>query len=80
MSTFDRIKKLIVGHLGADPAKVKEDACFITDLGTDSLDLVELVMAAEVEFDVEISADEAEAILTVRDAVRCIDGKRKVAA
>lgn len=79
-STFDRVKNIIVEWLGADPDKVTESASFIEDLGTDSLDLIELVMAAELEFGVEISDDEAESILTVRDAVRIIDGKRRVAA
>ena len=76
-STFDRIKKIIVEHLGADPAKVTEDSNFEDDLGADSLDRLGLAFEAELEFGVMISDDEAEAIQIVRDAVRCIDDKRQ---
>ena len=65
----DRVKKIVVEHLGADEAKVTEEASFIDDLGADSLDTVELVMAFEEEFNVEIPDDAAESIQTFGDAV-----------
>ena len=68
-----RVKKIIVEHLGVDEAKVTEEASFIDDLGADSLDTVELVMAFEEEFGSEISDSEAEKILTVGDAIRFIE-------
>ena len=69
----DKIKKIIVDHLGVDTAKVTEEASFIDDLGADSLDTVELVMAFEEEFGAEISDSEAEKILTVGDAIRFVE-------
>jgi acyl carrier protein len=69
----EKVKKIIVEHLGVDEAKVTEDASFIDDLGADSLDTVELVMAFEEEFGAEISDQEAEKILTVGDAVKFIE-------
>lgn len=68
----DRVKKIVVEHLGVDAAKVTEAASFIDDLGADSLDTVELVMAFEEEFKVEIPDDAAEKIQTVGDAVNFI--------
>ena len=68
-----KVKKIIVEHLGFDEAKVTEEASFIDDLGADSLDTVELVMAFEEEFGSEISDSEAEKILTVGDAIRFIE-------
>ena len=68
-----RVKKIVVEHLGVDADKVTEQASFIDDLGADSLDTVELVMAFEEEFGVEIPDDAAETILTVGDAVKYID-------
>jgi acyl carrier protein len=68
-SIADRVKKIVVEHLGVDEAKVSEGASFIDDLGADSLDTVELVMAFEEEFGVEIPDDAAEKILTVKDAI-----------
>ena len=65
----DRVKKIVVEHLGVDEAKVTEGASFIDDLGADSLDTVELVMAFEEEFGVEIPDDAAEKIVTVKDAI-----------
>ena len=65
----DRVKSIVVEHLGVDEAKVSEDASFIDDLGADSLDTVELVMAFEEEFDIEIPDDAAEKITTVKDAI-----------
>ena len=66
---FDRVKKIIINHLGAEEAKVIEVANFIDDLGADSLDQVELVMAFEEEFGIEIPDDAAEKIQTVKDAI-----------
>jgi acyl carrier protein len=68
----DRVKKIVVEHLGVDESKVSESASFIDDLGADSLDTVELVMAFEEEFSVEIPDDAAEKIQTVGDAVSFI--------
>ena len=64
-----RVKKIVVEHLGVDETKVVENASFIDDLGADSLDTVELVMAFEEEFGVEIPDDAAETILTVGNAI-----------
>ena len=69
----DKIKKIIVDHLGVDASKVTDDASFIDDLGADSLDTVELVMAFEEEFGAEISDSEAEKILTVGDAIKFVE-------
>ena len=69
----ERVKKIVIEHLGVDAEKVTEGASFIDDLGADSLDTVELVMAFEEEFGVEIPDDAAETILTVGDAVKYID-------
>ncbi|MDW6021268.1 acyl carrier protein [Mesorhizobium sp. BAC0120] len=71
--TAERVKKIVVEHLGVDADKVTESASFIDDLGADSLDTVELVMAFEEEFGVEIPDDAAETILTVGDAVKYIE-------
>ncbi len=71
--TADRVKKIVVEHLGVDAEKVTEEASFIDDLGADSLDIVELVMAFEEEFNVEIPDDAAEKITTVKDAIDYID-------
>jgi len=65
----DRVKKIVVEHLGVEDSKVVEGASFIDDLGADSLDTVELVMAFEEEFGCEIPDDAAEKIQTVKDAV-----------
>lgn len=67
-----RVKKIVVEHLGVDEGKVTEAASFIDDLGADSLDTVELVMAFEEEFNVEIPDDAAEKIQTVGDAINFI--------
>jgi acyl carrier protein len=69
----DRVKNIVVEHLGVDADKVVEGASFIDDLGADSLDTVELVMAFEEEFGVEIPDDAAERILTVKDAVSFLE-------
>ena len=67
------MKKIVVEHLGVEPEKVVESANFIDDLGADSLDTVELVMAFEEEFNVEIPDDAAETIQTVGDAVKFLE-------
>ena len=69
----ERVKKIVVEHLGVEADKVKDNASFIDDLGADSLDTVELVMAFEEEFGIEIPDDAAESIVTVGDAVKYID-------
>ena len=69
----ERVKKIVVEHLGAEPDKVTDNASFIDDLGADSLDTVELVMAFEEEFGCEIPDDAAEKIVTVKDAVGFIE-------
>ena len=71
--TFERVKKIVVEHLNVEEEKVKPEASFIDDLGADSLDTVELVMAFEEEFGIEISDDTANEIQTVNDAVTYID-------
>ena len=74
----ERVKKIVVEHLGVDADKVKPEASFIDDLGADSLDTVELVMAFEEAFGVEIPEDAAEKISTVKDAIDFIE-KQKAA-
>ena len=69
----NKVKKMVADHLGVDEVKVTEEANFIDDLGADSLDTVELVMAFEEEFGSEISDNEAEKILTVGDAIKFIE-------
>jgi len=71
-SVEDRVKKIVVEQLGVSEDQVTPDASFVDDLGADSLDTVELVMALEEEFDAEIPADEAEKITTVKQAVEFI--------
>jgi acyl carrier protein len=71
--TAERVKKIVVDHLNVDADKVTDNASFIEDLGADSLDTVELVMAFEEEFGIEIPDDAAESIVTVGDAVNYID-------
>ena len=73
MSVEERVKSIIVEQLGVDAEEVTSEASFVEDLGADSLDTVELIMAFEEEFGVEISDDEAEKIRKVRDAVEYID-------
>ena len=70
-----KVKKIVADHLGIDESKVTEESSFIDDLGADSLDTVELVMAFEEEFGAEISDSEAEKILTVGDAIKFIESK-----
>ena len=72
----EKVKKMVVDHLGVEESKVIDEANFIDDLGADSLDTVELVMAFEEEFGSEISDSEAEKILTVGDAIKFIESKK----
>ncbi len=73
----DKVKKIVVEHLGVEEDKINESASFIDDLGADSLDTVELVMAFEEEFECEIPDDVAEKILTIGDAVKYIEDNKK---
>lgn len=73
--TFERVKRIIVDRLGVDESEVTMDASFKEDLGADSLDIVELVMELEDEFDMEISDEDAEKITTVGQAVEYINAR-----
>ena len=75
----ERVKKIVVEHLGVEADKVIDSASFIDDLGADSLDTVELVMAFEEEFGCEIPDDAAEKILTIKDAIDYIQGLETLA-
>ncbi len=77
MSTFDRVKKVIVEQLDVSEEEVTPEASFVDDLGADSLDVVELVMGLEEEFDIEIPDEDAEKIVKVKDAVNYIEEKTK---
>lgn len=66
---FDKVKEIIVDQLGVKASEVTPEASFIDDLGADSLDIVELIMALEEEFDIEIPDEDAEKITTVQDAI-----------
>lgn len=74
-TVLERVSKVIVDRLGVDESEVKVEASFREDLGADSLDVVELVMELEDEFDMEISDEDAEKIATVGDAINYIDSK-----
>ena len=76
MTTFDKVKEIVVEQLGVDEAEVSIDSTFIDDLGADSLDIVELIMAFEEEFNIEIPDDVAEKIKTVKDTVEYIDSAK----
>ncbi|MEQ1721699.1 MAG: acyl carrier protein [Pseudobdellovibrio sp.] len=78
MSITPKVKDIIVEQLGVDPEKVKAEASFIDDLGADSLDIVELVMAMEEEFDLEIPDEDAEKLKTVNDVQTYLTSKGKV--
>ena len=75
-SIEEKVKKIVMDHLGVDESKITTDSKFIDDLGADSLDTVELVMAFEEQFDIEIPDDAAETILTVQNAVDFINNKK----
>ncbi len=72
----DKVKKIIVDQLGVTPDQVKMDALFVDDLGADSLDLTELIMAMEEEFDIEIADDDAQKIVKVQDAIDYIESHK----
>jgi acyl carrier protein len=72
LDIFSKVKDIVVEQLGVDEEEVNEQASFVDDLGADSLDIVELVMALEEEFDLEIPDEDAEKIVTVGDAVNYI--------
>lgn len=74
--TGDKVKKIIIDQLGVTEDQVKPDASFVEDLGADSLDLTELIMAMEEEFDIEIADDDAQKILKVQDAVDYIENHK----
>ena len=74
MSVEEKVKEIIIDQLGVDEKQVNPEASFIDDLGADSLDTVELVMALEEEFDVEIPDEDAEKIATVQNAIDYIKG------
>ncbi|MBA7584080.1 acyl carrier protein [Candidatus Atribacteria bacterium 1244-E10-H5-B2] len=73
MESMDRIKKIIVDRLGVDKSKITEDSSFVDELGLDSLDIVELIMAFEEEFDIEIPDEDAEKMKTIGDAVKYLN-------
>ena len=73
MSTFDQVKKIVVEQLGVEADEVQMSSTFVDDLGADSLDIVELIMAFEEEFNIEIPDDKAEKIKTVEDVVKYIE-------
>ena len=75
MSVESQVKEIIVENLGVDAEKVTDDASFVEDLGADSLDTVELVMAFEAEFDIEIPDEDAEKLTTVGEAIVYLKGK-----
>lgn len=75
-SIEERVKEIIVDQLGVSADQVTSEAKFVEDLGADSLDTVELVMALEEEFDVEVPDDEAEKLQAVKDVVTFIEGKK----
>ena len=76
MSTFDKVKEVIVDKLGVEEDKITSNASFVDDLGADSLDTVELIMQLEEEFGIEIPDDAAETIVTVKDAIDFIDNNK----
>ena len=74
MSTFDQVKKIVKEQLGVEEDEIQMSSTFVDDLGADSLDIVELIMAFEEEFNIEIPDEKAEKIKTVEDVVKYIDG------
>tara|TARA_B100002049_G_C15771864_1_gene247099 strand:- start:215 stop:451 length:237 start_codon:yes stop_codon:yes gene_type:complete len=76
-STAEQVKKIVIDHLGIDESKITLESKFIEDLGADSLDTVELVMAFEENFNIEIPDDAAGTITTVQDAINFIESKNK---
>jgi acyl carrier protein len=76
MALFDDVKAVVVEQLNVNPDEVKEESKFVEDLGADSLDVVELVMALEEKFDIEIPDTDAEKIVTVKDAMAYIEAHK----
>ena len=76
MSTFDKVKDIIIDKLGVEEEKISADASFVDDLGADSLDTVELIMQLEEEFGIEIPDDDAEKITTVKAAIDYLDSNK----
>jgi len=76
MSVEEQVKKIIIEQLGVSAEEVKPEASFVEDLGADSLDLTELIMAMEEEFSIEISDDDAQKILKVQDAISFIENNK----
>lgn len=76
MSVEEKVKKIIIDQLGVSAEEVKNDASFVEDLGADSLDLTELIMAMEEEFKIEIGDEDAQKILKVQDAIDYIESKQ----
>jgi acyl carrier protein len=76
MENFDKLKEILVDVLGVEEDNVKPESKFVEDLGADSLDLVELIMAFEDKFAIEISDEEAEKMVTVKDVLDYIDSKK----
>ena len=76
MALFEEVKEIVAEQLNVNADEVKEESKFVEDLGADSLDVVELVMALEEKFDIEIPDDEAEKIVTVKDAMDFIQAKQ----
>ena len=74
---LERVRKIVIEHLGVDEAKVTDNASFVDDLGADSLDTVELVMAFEEEFGIEIPDEDAEKITRVKEAIEYIESHAK---
>ena len=77
MTTFEKVKKIVIEKLGVSEAKVTEEASFVNDLGADSLDVVEFVMEVEKEFNITIPDEEAAKLATVGDAVKYIEAHQK---
>jgi len=75
VSTFDKVKKIVKEQLGVEEDEIQMSSTFVDDLGADSLDIVELIMAFEEEFNIEIPDEKAEKIKTVEDVVKYIDGE-----
>jgi len=76
MALLDDVKEVVVEQLNVNPDEIKEDSKFVEDLGADSLDVVELVMALEEKFDIEIPDADAEKIATVGDAIQYVEGHK----
>ena len=76
MSTFDKVKEIIIDKLGVEEEKISSEASFVDDLGADSLDTVELIMQLEEEFSIEIPDEDAEKITTVQAAIDYLDSNK----